>query len=194
MSQLRIEFLHYWHCGGGRGGGASLDARVHRDGEGLPCVPGRHLRGLMRAALECGEAWQWPGFERIADQLFGERTEGKAGFLKPGSLRVSDAVLVPAEGAWLGQTDAGRKRLPGLFRNLHATAIDPKTGTAKTHSLRGIEVVVPLILHAEIEALPGSVPPEEWQTQVRAALPLVTAVGAHRSRGLGRARLSLEDV
>lgn len=189
---LQIDLKGYWHAGGGRGAGAVLDAVVHRDPNGLPVLPGRHLKGLLRDALARAEAWEWEGFAPgIAERLFGRPADDN----RPselGALRISDATLPAELAAWLAG-EPGRRHLPHLFRSLYATAIDHDAGTARNKSLRGIEVVVPLALTARIEPVPGSTPPQDWKARIEAALPLVDAVGAHRARGLGRAVLTLRE-
>ncbi|HFD17048.1 MAG TPA: hypothetical protein ENJ38_12200 [Rhodospirillales bacterium] len=201
---LEIDIRSYWHAGGGRGAGAVLDAVVHRDPDGLPVLPGRHLKGLLRDALARAEAWGWPGCPAgSAEALFGkparERQEGKddrPAPSVPGCLRVSDATLPVEVAEWLACDDekhGGKPLLPHLFRSLYATAVDHETGTARDKSLRGIEVVVPLTLRSHIEPVPGTTPPPDWTDRIRTALPLVDAVGAHRNRGLGRAVLMLKE-
>ncbi len=187
-----IDLTSYWHAGGGRGAGRVYDAVVHRDRDGLPVLPGRHLKGLLRDACARAEAWSWPGFERgTTAALFGEAPETVTDRPpKPGCLRVGDATLPEDLSRWLA-TD-GRAYLPHLFRGLYSTAVEHETGTAEKHSLRGMEVTVPLTLTARIEPLPGRQAPEDWPQRIEAALCLIDAVGAHRSRGLGRAHLSLE--
>lgn len=193
--RLAIDLRSYWHPGGGRGGGAVLDALTHHDSSGLPVLPGRHIKGLLREALECAEAFGWDGYLGLARDLFGERTETAGGGLPaPGSLRVSDGTMPDATRDWLADPDRQRRLVPHLYRSLYSTAIDAETGTAKDKTLRGIEVIVPLLLHARIEPVPGRpAPPEDWSRRVRDCLPLIEAVGAHRGRGLGRAVLGLED-
>ncbi|OZB62256.1 MAG: hypothetical protein B7X31_10060 [Thiomonas sp. 13-66-29] len=193
---LRIELLGYWHPGAGRGGGAVVDARAHRDSMGLPVLPGRHLKGLLRDALERAETWNWPGHAGLAVSLFGHRTERLPPGQMPesGCLRVSDARLPDPVADWLASTDEGRARLPGLFRSLHATAVDEVGCTARDGSLRGIEVVVPFTLEASIARTGQRLPPVDWADRLRDVLPLVNAVGAHRTRGLGRAVLTLEST
>jgi len=193
---VTIELRDYWHCGAGRGGGAVLDAVVQRDHAGVPLLPGRHLKGLLRDALERAAAWDWPGYAGLAGQLFGQRTEEAEGPSNPtpGCLRVSDACLPGEVRAWLAD-DRQRSLRAGLFRGLYATAIDERSGTAKDASLRGIEVVVPLQLRASLAAIPGrTAPPEDWVQKLAKVLPLIDAIGAHRSRGLGRAVLSLKEA
>jgi len=189
---LHIDIRHYWHAGGGRGAGAVLDAVVHRDPNGLPLLPGRHLKGLLRDALARAEAWEWGGFTPgIAEQLFGRPADERQPS-EPGALRVTDATLPGELAAWLA-SESGRGSLPHLFRSLYATAIDHDSGTARDKSLRGIEVTVPLTLSARIEPVPGREPPEGWPALLASVLPLIDAVGAHRSRGLGRAVLRIEE-
>lgn len=199
VATLHIDIRHYWHAGGGRGAGAVLDAIVHRDPDGLPVLPGRHLKGLLRDACLRAEAWKWEGFTPgLAHQLFG-RPAGDNQPSEPGALRVTDATLPPELTAWLtwdGENDprGGKCYLPYLFRSLYATAIEHDSGTAHGKTLRGIEVTVPLALTARVEPVPGRAPPEGWPGLLADVLPLIDAVGAHRSRGLGRAVLHIEEA
>lgn len=191
--QIQIDIKSYWHPGGGRGQGMVLDATCHRDRHGLPVLPGRHLKGLLRDALERAEQWKWGGYEGLADTLFGERTEQDRNHSpKPGALRVGDARLPEPIVNHLS-SDAGKDLIPGLFRPLYSTAIDHKSGTADDQSLRGVEVVVPLTIHANLTPIPGQNPPDGWNQKLKDALHLIDAVGAHRNRGLGRAVLTLEE-
>ena len=49
--KLTVEILSYWHAGSGLGRGADLDALVLRNGDDLPYLPGRTLKGLLREAF-----------------------------------------------------------------------------------------------------------------------------------------------
>ena len=192
---LKIELTGYWHAGGGRDEGAVLDAVVHRDAAGRPVLPGRHLKGLLRDALARAEGWGWPGCERgVTAGFFGDLPGEAEGLPRPGALRVGDARLPGVLAAWLAAAEGGRAYLPELFRGLHATAVEPDTGTAKDRSLRGIEVTVPLALEAEIGVVPGAQVRDDWREVICGILPLVDSVGAYRNRGLGRALLKLEEV
>ena len=129
--RLTIDLRGYWHPGGGRGGGAVLDAVTHRDSSGLPVLGGRHIKGLLRDALESAAAFGWDGYAGLAQQLFGERFVARsrmdqndvveagddiseqrsvsAGVASeapgcgpaPGLLRVTDATLPETVQAWL---------------------------------------------------------------------------------------------
>lgn len=190
-ADLTVDILSFWHPGSGSGAGMAHDALAHRDPLGLPVLPGRHIKGLLRDALESAEAWGWDNHDGLAVQLFGGRSRDDE-VPTAGTLRVSDAALHTATAQWLAGPE-GRALIPGLFRYLHATAIEA-SGVASDKSLRAIEVVVPLRLHARLEPVPGAQPPGQWPQRIAEVLPLVRAVGALRNRGLGRARCTLEEV
>jgi len=197
---LTVEFRDYWHIGSGRGQGKHLDAVVDKDTEGLPFVPGRMLKGLLRDALRRLEAWGNTGVASdqaavSVQELFG----GPGGDIStatrhdtsPGLLFVGDARLPEELRRWLSHSDQAAQRQT-LYRQIFSTAIDETTGGARENSLRGVEVVIPLTLSACLEVQGKA--PEIAIRQIKRALPLIQAVGAHRSRGLGRARLSLGEL
>ncbi len=196
MSPLKItvDLKSYWHAGGGRGAGSVYDAIVHRDSDGGPVLSGRHLKGLLRDACARAEAWGWPGFEPgTTAALFGELTEQASGNPpQKGSLRVSDATLPGELARWLA-SDEGNDLLPHLFRGLYSTAVEHASGTAKEHSLRGMEVAVPLTLTAVVAPVTGMIPPEGWEKRLETLLCLIDSVGAHRNRGLGRVELRVKE-
>lgn len=197
MPQLKIEITSYWHPGTGRGRGNYVDAVTSRNAYGLPSLPGRTLKGLVRNAVYRWE--QFGGYTKqtvtanlpsITDCLFGPYGNNTW----PGLLRFSNAELPPVEVAALVDKPA---LIAGLYREYFSTAIDHKTGTAQEHSLRGIELVVPLTLYAHIDLIPTAKYPQfqnNWPSLLRAALPLIQSVGVHKSRGLGRAILTIEGV
>ena len=47
-----ITFHTYWHCGSGLSASADVDALPIRDSKGLPYVPGKTIKGLVREAIE----------------------------------------------------------------------------------------------------------------------------------------------
>jgi len=192
-AQLNIDLKSYWHAGGGRDGGRVYDAVVQRDPDGLPLLPGRHLKGLLRDAATRAEAWDWEGFKDLAKTLFGSRNPAGGGLSQRGCLRISDARLPEPQRRWLA-SEGGRKLIPALFSGLYNTAVRHDTGSALDQSLRGIEVTIPVQLQACIDPVPGQTPPDGWAERIRELLPLIDAVGAHRSRGLGRAEITLEVV
>ncbi len=200
---LTIELHSYWHAGTGRGEGPGADALVARSPAGLPFLPGRTVKGLVRAALEqtldlgmlpvTGEdLTRWFG----SDPARGQEGEDRVGVLEaaryrtePGCLYFSSARIGPEVEAWetwAGRAENGPTR-DLLFRDLAATKVDDR-GLAQDRTLRLIEVTVPLTLTSTIEG------PEEqgWPAAIAASLPLIRELGTGRNRGLGRASLRLE--
>ncbi|MBK1646711.1 hypothetical protein CKO25_19120 [Thiocapsa imhoffii] len=198
---LIVEIQSFWHPGTGRGSGFYLDAMTHAGSDGLPRLPGRTLKGLLRDALWRAEQWQWPQVPQGATwTLFGSRDQHGDGetsdvnLSEPGALRVGDACLPTEVADYLSRTTDGRALIQGLYREHFSTAIEPGTGVAKARSLRGIQVIVPLTLEARISEVPGLQAKAGWRETLKAVLPLITAVGAHRTRGFGRARLSWKEA
>ncbi|OGT90059.1 MAG: hypothetical protein A2286_03420 [Gammaproteobacteria bacterium RIFOXYA12_FULL_61_12] len=195
--RLKFDIQGYWHPGTGRGQGSHLDATTYRNAQGLPSLPGRTVKGLVRDAVNRWESFGgYPlgdsGKPGITDQLFGPYgAEGTHTW--PGLLRFSDAMLPKDDVALLSLAENQALR-DGLYRSHFSTAIEHESGTADEKSLRGIELVIPLALYAEVDLATNAAYGElekQWPDLLRQALPLVRAVGAHRSRGLGRAVVTL---
>ncbi|MEQ8817876.1 MAG: RAMP superfamily CRISPR-associated protein [Thalassobaculum sp.] len=202
-----IDLESYWHVGTGRGSSGLIDSLCARDRDGLPYLPGRSLKGLLRDAVDRAEAWGWfadlghPPTATGTDGALTRRLFGQIGFEREGDSRSGTPIRVTERGC-LAFTSARlaaleRAALTGqsalkehLFATLATTAVDPTTGTAKEQSLRTDEVAVPVTLEATVSALEDSVPPD-WRAILALAMPLVRAVGGSRSRGLGQCRLSL---
>jgi len=189
---LLIDIQSYWHPGTGRGSGFHLDAVTHAGPDGLPRLPGRTLKGLLRDAVYRAEQWGWKEIPAgTTEALFGPL--GRAGQpTRPGLLRVSDATLPDEVAAHLA-IDAGKPLISGLYREHFGTAIDLATGVAAGRSLRGMEVVIPLTLTAPIGEIAGVLAVPDWRNRLAAVFPLVAAVGAHRARGFGRAHLRWKE-
>lgn len=202
VAVLSVAIRGYWHAGTGRGSGHHLDALVDTDADGLPYLAGRHLKGLLRDAVHRAEIWGLlaPHGDNLTLRLFGSRgyDEGQPvprEDTEPGRLQVGDARLPENLSAWLGHQDQAHLRA-GLYRALYSTAVGDE-GVARGRSLRGIQVTVPLDLEAQVRYIPdqlgrhGDALPDCWFSILHECLPLIRAVGANRTRGLGRAVLTL---
>lgn len=209
---LVVELHGYWHAGAGRSSGHHLDALCERDHEGLPILPGKQLKGLLRHVVRLAEAWGWlddqpltPGPATTHEEvLFGSQSNAVDRHrTHPGILLIESARLPEADRRSLTRSPDGLR--DAAFGELFSTAIN-EDGTALAHSLRGTEVAIPCTLNAPMEAAPTALDPTRRQQQetyvrdqlawrvLQAALPLLDHVGAHRSRGLGEARLRLEST
>ncbi len=206
-ARLCFELLGWWHPGTGRGDGVGADAVVLRDPAGLPYLPGRTVKGLLREAVHLGVAAGLTGLDAsVEERLFGTALADKGGDERvrkleearfrthAGCLRFNDAVLgatrteAAAWRAWAA-TDDGKVKVRELVSTLASTAIDPASGTVREQTLRTIEVAAPVTLWAPI-SVEGDAP-VPWTSLRDAAALFLRAVGSHRTRGLGRCAVTI---
>lgn len=210
QATLKLSFQSYWHSGSGMGAGTHVDALCLRDQAGLPFLPGRQLKGVLRHAVRRAETWGWyeqltlpTGCSSHERLLFGSQSQYTSRHeTQPGLLLTNSACLPADERNWLAQTGQAVER-EQIFGTLFSTAIN-EAGTAEEHSLRGLEVCLPVTLYAELSLAVTALLPQPRQSQsdwltledpwrtLALALPLVDALGAHRSRGLGEVILKLK--
>lgn len=188
--RLVFNILSFWQVGTGEGDMGTFDSRAARDPLGLPLIPGRQVKGLCRQAMHDAEELGIPGIVKGTTRLlFGTRAAAGAPPLDDptsGLLRFSDARLPEAIRTDLQGNEA---LIGGLYQTRRSTAMTDK-GVARKHSLRFDEVVVPLTLEATVTRngtdAPADGSPADWEKLVEAILPLISAIGSGRTRGMGR--------
>ncbi|MEX0914939.1 MAG: RAMP superfamily CRISPR-associated protein [Wenzhouxiangellaceae bacterium] len=207
---LTIDIRTFWHAGTGKSSGSYLDALAERNRDGLPVLPGRHIKGLLRDAYR--HAFALDRIERLPDSLAAALEKSGIGTLeellfgsisdkeirtrtRPGMLRVSSGQLPLSERAAL---NAEPTLKPFLYFELFSTAIDAN-GVASTDSLRGIEAAAPTRLIARLDLELTATEPSHLEAQqallddecrwewLDPALAMMDAVGASRHRGMGEA-------
>lgn len=181
-----IQIHSYWHCGSGLAAGADMDSLVIKDINGLPYIPGKTIKGLLREAFD--EIYTLAGNQEASDdylRLFGyldDDFESK----KDVEMKKSEAFFTNA--TLVDKDDILRNRLQRfMYSSIAQTAID-KEGVAQKHSLRKMEVVVPCKLEGEII----DVPKDMKQTLLK-ALRFVKNLGSNRNRGLGRCTITIKE-
>ncbi|WP_418641475.1 RAMP superfamily CRISPR-associated protein [Vibrio chaetopteri] len=203
--RLIYNMQSYWLAGTGTDAGAYADNLAIKTPNRLPYLPARTQKGQLREAFELAEKNSW--FEdfsltfqgqNLTDLLFG--TESRNGQHGAGVLLLSNAVLSDNEQRFFvsASDTENNTRTNALYDILTSTAIDD-SGSAKMHSLRTYEVVIPVTLYAQLELQLHYLPPkiahyieqhiEKWLTLV---LPLVTHIGAKKQRGLGEVIITLD--
>lgn len=172
MSNIKytIKFYSQWHCGSGLSAGADVDALVVKDRNGMPYVPGKTVKGLVREAVENLMQFTVANKSGLIDKAFGK--EGVA----TGSAHFGNAKLVGDE----YEAIVGANASQFLYNKVTTTAITNE-GTAQNHSLRSIETVAPCTLHGEITGVP-----EELADDIVRSFGLIKRIGHKRTRGLGR--------
>lgn len=192
---LEIDILELWQAGSGRGEGSFLDSVPVLDADGLPYLPGRTLKGLLRDAVRALTSFGGCTTD-MEELLFGTRGDSDRYTTKPGALRVGDARLphavrehlceIPAEER---ERRARAQQKESLFHDAFQTAIDEAAGVARNRSLRSIRLAVPMLIEAELTETAAL--SEKQREALCAALPLIDAVGSGRARGLGRCTVSM---
>lgn len=216
---LSLEFLSDALIGSGEGYGAVIDSDIVFDDLGLPFVPAKRVKGCLRSSAtevcqmfersgwkdlipEAAEAGHGHlGLRDIVDRLF-----GYPGQAEPAPLFISDLRLEGYDG--IRRTiEPLRRDYPELFMPQavlgtftsirRQTAIDPGTGTARTHSLRTARVLNKgkrFLGDIALDISPG----DEWLEMAESLLYLgclnFRAIGKSRNRGLGEVRCGLSGL
>ena len=176
MSTIKyeIEFYSNWHCGSGLAAGADVDALVIKDGNGLPYVPGRTLKGLLREAISI-----LSDDKDTISTIFG--VSGDEDNHQIGSSFFGNATLPSTESKYIVEQGLA----PHLYQTFASTSID-ENGIAKDNTLRKIETVVPCKLEGEILNVP-----EDAVQIMEDAMNYIKRMGTGRNRGYGRCKISV---
>lgn len=196
---LRITLRSDLCAGSGEAAGVTVDSDLCTDGFGLPYIPARRLKGVLRAAAELlascdGETYPASRLEEV----FGTASA-------PGVLRMRDAALPEAEQmrAWLRRTRADKgSALHAAAQPMSVTQLFTsvrgqtrmENGVAAEGSLRHTRVLnhySPLapgeetVLEAAISA------PADCADYLRTCCAAARHIGLHRNRGLGLVLMTL---
>lgn len=184
--------------GSGEGYGAVIDSDAVYDELGLPYLPGRRIKGLLRdAALDgvalTGGALAAAGAldEEAVARCFGTTAQA-------GVINVENLLLEPYSD-WQNWIGYARGAAPGVFSReavirqfteiRRQTAIDPATGTAKKNSLRTMR-----LLRAGLQ-FSGTVSVDErYLPLMELAVLSLRRMGTSRNRGNGRISCQLEGT
>lgn len=188
----KIEFLSDWHCGSGLTSGSDVDLLTIKDENGLAFIPGKTMKGLLKeAALILAnfaeDESEWFNFVDKNFEIEAEKNlaDNDKNFSEKGLCYFSNAVLSDKVQNKLIDKENLKST---LYRKISFTAID-KDGLVKEHSLRKIEVTIPLELY-------GRIYPVEAvdQEKMKKCLNYIKRIGYNRNRGLGRCKLSAWEV
>lgn len=181
--ELRIELKSDMCCGTGTGDGVRFDTVSSYNQYGLPYIPGKRLKGLLREQAEflrdCSAIEQ-----TLIDKIFGNGEHA-------GTLTVNNAELIGANEN-LRDLEQLFNEEPGLYNPLtvqevytvarHSTAMEH--GVAKPHSLRTIGAVPSGNIFITYLYLDGGETNEQLELLTKCA-KLLRHIGLNRTRGLG---------
>ena len=182
----KVTFLTWWHCGSGQAAGPDVDELAINDVDGLPFIPGRTMKGLLRDACQQMEGYGMVG--KDADRInavFGYYDENDTRYAAKGDAFFSDVVLPVADRRKIG---ADQTLCNAMYSSIAATAIGDD-GIAKDHSLRKIQVTVPCELYGMITHVS-----EKDIDMLENAMKYIKRMGLGRSHGLGRCKVELIET
>ena len=162
-----------------------MNLTVIKNEHGLPLIPGRTLKGLLRdAATNLKDLDSSVVSQEFIDTVFGieENTDKKH---RQGRCFFSNATLSKYLTTHLSSND-GEEKKGLLFTSMASTAID-SNGIAKDQTLRQMEVTIPLTLYATIESFPED---QKMIEQLNFCFQWIKKMGTNRTRGLGRCEFS----
>lgn len=175
----KVTFLDYWHLSSGLSAGAKLDSTVTRDENGLPYIPGKTIKGLLREIAEYTNNYDF------VTNCFGSSSEEKDKFYSKEKIvskcYFSDVQIEENTRKTIVEKDLQNQ----LFDEIASTKID-ENGIAKSGSLREIEVVIPITLFGKVENIPT-----QYKQEMINCLKKVKRMGLNRNRGLGRCVIEL---
>lgn len=186
----KVTFFSDWHCGSGLSSGSESDNLVIKDKYGLPLLPGKTIKGLLKdAACDLYE-----GTDRFTDFInacFGQVTDSEEPDLNGnesdneksasiGSFHYSSARLSNEEVSYLRRNPL---KIRKLYRNIPSTRISEITGVAENNTLRTMQATIPLTLGSSIHDIPDT-----YVDKMTECIYMVKRLGYKRNRGFGRCR------
>lgn len=192
---VELHMLSDWHVGAGYGEG-EIDRAVLRDECGLPYVPGKTLRGVLRDAceevvfgLDEGSFGSW---RELLDAIFGSQpalqTAAAQGKPRPGLLNISNALYPEA----LRSAVAERPRLAGASTfTKPGVRVSSRSGRALPRHLRFEEMArlgvrLQSTFALELPDGPNGASSRATFALVLAGLTRLEVLGGKRRRGSGR--------
>jgi len=185
--KYKIEFFDFWHTSSGLSAGTDVDMTVIKDEIGLPYIPGKTIKGLLREAVENIKQLK-PELisDTFVNEVFGEKPtqkkldkeietfEAKCFF---GDAKLSKNVYA--------QVEKNEILKAGFYKNIASTKID-ENGQAENHSLRQMEVVIPVDLYGSIDNFST-----DYKEQLKLCFDYVKRLGLNRNKGLGRCKITI---
>ncbi len=177
-----LKFFDYWHVSSGLSGGAALDSYVVKDSFGLPYVPGKTIKGLVREMAEL--FWSKEDIDRCFGSRGNENKQDDNDDTTQAQCYFSSAVLDQKTADEIVANNLSHN----LFDVISSTMVD-KNGIAVDKSLRDIEVVLPISLKGTIENVD-----EKFVKELERSLKMIKRMGLNRNRGLGRCEFVVKGL
>jgi CRISPR/Cas system CSM-associated protein Csm3 (group 7 of RAMP superfamily) len=181
--QLKIKLKSDMCCATGGGNGSNINTLSSFDNIGLPIIPGKRLKGLLR---ECGEILVKYRKYTIEDieNLFG----GNCG--KKGEIYVSNGVLENYDDLRFELQNYRKEEVSGSFSALRSRTKIDKNGIAVDHSLRTMQTVMKGIEFFSTITVNS----EKYTDLLSDCAKILRHIGLNQTRGLGECECILETI
>ncbi|MDR0918760.1 MAG: RAMP superfamily CRISPR-associated protein, partial [Oscillospiraceae bacterium] len=181
--QLKIKLKSDICCATGGGNGSNIDTLSFFDNIGLPVIPGKRIKGLLREQADLLVKYGKYTSENIED-LFG----GLGG--KKGEIYVSDGVLDAYDDLKFELQKYRKEEVSDSFSSLRSRTRIDKDGIAVDHSLRTIQTVMKgLEFFSTI-----TVESDKYTELLSDCTKILRHIGLNQTRGLGECECVLEKI
>lgn len=195
---LNITTVSEVLVGSGEGWGATIDSDIVFDEYGLPYIPAKRVKGVLReSALEVAEMFKESSIDNDWEKEL-EKVFGKRGEREPSPVYFNNLYIEEYENnkEWLRwamlegyPSLISRDMVLKTFTNIrHQTAIDEE-GRAKEHALRTIRVLKRDILFSGVVQIEDGI----GLAPLCLAVCNLRYIGTGRNRGFGHIRCELFD-
>ena len=194
---MKIELLSDMCCGTGEGNGSNIDVCTTFDEVGLPIIPAKRIKGLLR---ECGEFFVEHNSvdQEIFTKIFGD-IDGKNGKIRIDNAVIEDYENIKSDIIKISKSDdilteiMTKQSVENLYTVSRAqTSINEKTGIAKKQSLRTTQVIKKgiVIFTADIVLVNLCGKDEEF---LENCVKTLRHIGLNKTRGFGEVKCTLEE-
>ncbi len=201
--EYEIQFFNEWHCGSGLAAGADLDALVIKDGQNLPFIPGKTIKGLVREAVEDYYTFNNTEISELFIKYFGnskDKDNRNPQQIEDKFLNKKDEIGNNIDAIRFGSLFFSNAELPDnerkeivkqhvqdfMYTSIASTRID-ENGTASKTSLRKTEITIPCKLKFFIQSEEEI--SKEFLEIINKSVGLIKRIGQNRNRGLGRCQI-----
>lgn len=190
---LRITLLSDTLIGHAEGFGAAIDKDSVFDEVGLPFIPGKRIKGLLREQADLLDKHRTPSnYERsFSDIVFGlsGKTETNSESMTVSNFTLPEYKKNRSTLAYLiEKNEVSRSEIQEYFTSLRMMTSIDENGIAKPTSLRTFRVLKKgLVFQGEISF------EERYAGDLQKVVALTRRLGSSRNRGLGHITCSLEE-
>jgi CRISPR/Cas system CSM-associated protein Csm3 (group 7 of RAMP superfamily) len=205
---IKLDISSWWMAGSGDGDGPEADQVIATIGGGLPYLPGKTLKGLLRDACETWVACTDQAQTEYLEELFGtslysqtataarnQAVLDEARFESTaGCIVVGNALPAPPQEhvVWVdwSRTETGSRKCRHMIQLVASTRIN-ELGVAADQSLRTVQVAIPMELQARIEMNLMTADTAPYEAVLRGGASILRQLGSSRHRGFGRVKATI---